>query len=214
MDKGPRFDIDATVTIAATTLEFVLRSAADFLCVTGASGSGKSTFLRLLCGHELNANGRVSVDGRAFLDGSARIPSWERAIGWCPQDYVLLPHKTVEENLRLGAREEACTSELIELLALRQLLKRAPRNLSGGEKQRVALGRALASKPSLLLLDEPFSAQDRPRRSELARDVAQWIRTYAIPTVLVTHDDDDRQSLADETWHLAHGRFDQTEGAQ
>ena len=125
----------------------------------------------------------------------------------------LFPHLTVRENLSYARAEPDRVNETASLLEVDHLLDRRPRRLSGGERQRVALGRALLASPRLLLLDEPFSALDRPLRAKLARLVRSWADDHGVPLVLVSHDEEDVDVLADEHWHLTEGSLQPTRGA-
>jgi molybdate transport system ATP-binding protein len=118
---------------------------------------------------------------------------------------LLFPHLSVRENLAYAGAEKSEVEATADLLQLRPLLERRPRRLSGGERQRVALGRALLVSPRLLLMDEPFSALDRPLRAQLTRTVRNLAEERAVPLVLVSHDEEDAGILAAERWHLANG---------
>jgi len=160
--------------------------------ICGPSGSGKTSFLNLLCGLRRPDEGRIVLGGQVLFDsaGGTDLPPHRRGIGVVFQDYRLFPHLTVRQNLNFG-RSAAFPPEgydrLVELLRLGPLLDRKPGRLSGGEKQRTALGRSVLALPRLLLLDEPFSALD-PR---LREESAGWLRSiageYGIPMILVSH---------------------------
>lgn len=203
--KGIRMDV--RVPLAAGPLEVALETRSTAVAVVGPSGAGKSTLLRVLAGVERRASGVVEVDGATWLDTARRVsvPAWRRQVGWVPQDALLFPHLSVEENLGYAGADRAAVVEVAELLQVRDLLDRRPRRLSGGERQRVALGRALLSTPAILLLDEPFSALDRPLRAQLSRMVQELCAERDIPVVLVSHDEEDAKILASERWHLADG---------
>ena len=127
-----------------------------------------------------------------------------------PQEVLLFPHLTVRDNLGYGGPSTTAVEQTAHLLQITGLLERRPRRLSGGERQRVALGRALLSEPRLLLLDEPFSALDRPLRAELALVVGEWCEKRGVPLVLVSHDEADADVLAEERWHLSDGELVRT----
>jgi molybdate transport system ATP-binding protein len=204
--------MDVHVPIGAQTLSVSLRTESETVAIVGPSGAGKSTLLRVLAGVERRAKGSVVVDGDTWLDTDtgAYVPPWRRAVGWVPQEASLFPHLTVRENLAYAGASPDRVADAAALLEVTDLIDRRPRRLSGGERQRVALGRALLSSPRLLLLDEPFSALDRPLRGKLSRTVREWAERNRVPLVLVSHDEEDTQVLADERWHLAGGTLTPT----
>src|SRR5690606_34860029 len=138
----------------------------------GPSGSGKTTVLRIIAGLERDAAGRVTFDGDPWQIDNALLPPHERRIGYVFQDGRLFPHRSVAANLRFsrrGRRGPIAFADVVEALGLASLLGRRPTSLSGGEQQRVAIGRALLSAPRLLLMDEPVSALDPASRREVLR---------------------------------------------
>jgi molybdate transport system ATP-binding protein len=183
------------------------------VAIFGPSGGGKSTLLRTLAGVERRGTGLVRVRGETWLDSDRQIflQPWERGVGWVPQDYLLFPHMRVRENLGYSGASEREVQEVAELLLVDGLLGRRPRRLSGGEQQRVALGRALLARPEVLLLDEPFSALDRPLRGRVAASLRDYIREREIPLVLVSHDELDAVALAQEHWLLSGGELKRVE---
>ncbi|MEQ9398473.1 MAG: ATP-binding cassette domain-containing protein [Longimicrobiales bacterium] len=200
---------DVRMPLASGFLEVSLASDQPAVALVGPSGAGKTTLLRILAGVERRATGVVDVAGVVWQDTrkGVWVPPWERRVGWVPQDSLLFPHLTVRQNLAYGGADDAAIAGTAELLRAAHLLDRRPRRLSGGERQRVALARALLSAPRLLLLDEPFSALDRPLRMELAATLREWTRSRAVPLVLVSHDEEDARTLADERWHLVDGHL-------
>lgn len=205
--------LDFQVHLGTNPLAVKLESASQTVAVFGPSGGGKSTILRVLAGVERRATGTVMVRGRAWQDTGKDLflPTWERSVGWVPQEYLLFPHLTVADNLTFSGQDPDDMEEVCELLLVDGLRDRRPRVLSGGEQQRVALGRALLSQPSLLLLDEPFSALDRPLRSHVAAGLRDYIRKRNILLVLVSHDEGDAAALAQEHWLLSEGRLTRVE---
>jgi molybdate transport system ATP-binding protein len=203
--KGIR--VDVTIPLPGRDLEMRLETRSDALAIVGPSGAGKSTLLRVLAGVERRARGTVEVNGRTWQDATrgVLVPAWERRVGWVPQDVLLFPHLSVRENLGYAGARASEIQEIAGLLQVDGLLDRRPRRLSGGERQRVALGRALLSDPALFLLDEPFSALDRPLRAQVSATVKEAARARGIPLVLVSHDEEDAGALAGERWHLADG---------
>jgi len=206
-DTNFRLGLDLEIPFTEGGLRVELNTASTRIAIVGPSGAGKSTILRILAGVERRAHGTVLVKEHYWQDSSNKIwvPSWDRRVGWVPQETLLFPHLTVRENLSYGGALPDWVSETAALLQIGDLLERRPRRLSGGERQRVALGRALLSKPRLLLLDEPFSALDRPLRAELSQLVSDWALDRSVPIVLVSHDEEDAKWLAEERWHVAGG---------
>jgi molybdate transport system ATP-binding protein len=199
--------VDVSIPLPQGPLRIVLETRSPAVAIEGPSGAGKSTLLRILAGVERRAEGFVEVDGVVWQDPEhgAVVPPWERHVGWAPQEVLLFPHLSVRENLAYAGAEKSEVEATADLLQLRPLLERRPRRLSGGERQRVALGRALLASPRLLLMDEPFSALDRPLRAQLTRTVRNLAEERAVPLVLVSHDEEDAGILAAERWHLANG---------
>jgi len=209
VNQPPELSLDLQVSLGSRFLAVKLETRSRAVAVFGPSGGGKSTLLRTLAGVERRARGRVEVRGEVWLDTVQKVflPPWERKIGWVPQDYLLFPHLTVRRNLAFAGAGPADTEEVAELLMVSHLLDRRPRGLSGGEQQRVALGRALLSRPGVLLLDEPFSALDRPLRNHVASRLREYVRTRDVVLVLVSHDEADAVALAQEHWLLTHERL-------
>lgn len=180
----------------------------EILALIGRSGAGKSSLLKALAGL-LPAEGSITVDGRQWLGPSATLPAHQRPVGFLFQSYALFPHRTALQNLLMAmpAPDAIGAQELLEAVHLEGLGDRKPAGLSGGQQQRVALARALARKPRLLLLDEPFSAVDRPTRRALAATIAELRTRLAMPVILVSHDIEDVAALADRIAVLEAGRI-------
>ena len=168
----------------------------EILVLAGPSGAGKTTILECLAGLQKPDCGTVTLDGEPLFSSARKInvPTYRRKIGYIFQDYALFAHMTVEENLLYGVRArgrggqgKSSLPEIIERLNITHLDGRYPAQLSGGEKQRVSLARALLSEPALLLLDEPLSALDKDLRVNLRRELKELHEAWQIPFVLVTH---------------------------
>jgi sulfate transport system ATP-binding protein len=183
----------------------------EFFVLLGPSGSGKSTLLRAIAGLSGVDHGRISLHGRDVTHVAAR----KRGVGLVFQNYALFRHMTVAENIEFAlrvrhmrgrARRER-RKELLRLVALEGMDERLPAQLSGGQQQRVAVARALAHKPEVLLLDEPFGALDAKIREELRRTIRGVQRELGITTVLVTHDQEEAFAMADRIGIMNLGRL-------
>jgi molybdate transport system ATP-binding protein len=180
----------------------------------GRSGSGKTTLANLIAGLARPETGRLSIGDRVMFDAAQGlfVPPEHRRIGYVFQEGRMFPHLSVLKNLQYGRRflPNGATApepdEIIELLALRPLLERRPRNLSGGEKQRVAIGRALLSAPQLLVMDEPLAALDGTHKSEILPFIERLRDEARIPIVYVSHALEEVIRLADTMVILDHGR--------
>jgi iron(III) transport system ATP-binding protein len=183
--------------------------------IVGPSGCGKTTLLRIIAGFEAPDSGRVELGGRVLSDGPNAVPAHHRGIGFVVQDGALFPHLSVEANVGFGLhrnepRRTERIAELIDMVELdAALLPRKPDELSGGQQQRVALARALARKPQLMLLDEPFSALDTGLRDTTRKAVARLLSDAGITTILVTHDQPEALSFADQVAVMREGRLPQ-----
>jgi iron(III) transport system ATP-binding protein len=172
--------------------------------IVGPSGSGKTTLLRILAGFEVPDAGSVTLGGQLLADASSAVPAHLRGIGYVPQDGALFPHLRIADNVGFGlernmAGRDERIAELMDMVALdRAMLQRYPHELSGGQQQRVALARALAQRPQLMLMDEPFSALDTGLRASTRKAVTQLLDKAGITTILVTHDQGEALSFADQ----------------
>ena len=181
------------------------------LALVGPSGSGKTTLLRSIAGLWTPATARVAVDGHAWLDTAARVnlPPHRRRVGLVFQNYALFPHMTAAQNVMAAMdRPDAAEADrILALVNLHGLGGRRPAQLSGGQQQRVAVARALARRPQALLLDEPFSAVDRATRERLYGEIIALRAHLQMPVVLVTHDVNEAQLLADRMVVIEAGRM-------
>src|SRR4029078_10737712 len=183
----------------------------EFYVLLGPSGSGKSTLLRAIAGLTGVEHGRISLHGNDVTHVSAR----QRGGGFVFQNYALFRHMSVGENIEFALRVRRMRAEdrrqrrkeSLRLVALEDMDDRLPSHVSGGQHQRVAVPRALAHKPEVLLLDEPFGALDAKIREELRRTIRQVQRELGITTVLVTHDQEEAFALADRIGVMNLGRL-------
>lgn len=176
----------------------------------GLSGSGKTTLINLVSGLLQPDQGYIRLNGRALVDTQKQInlPPNHRNVGYVFQEGRLFPHYSVKGNLCYGMKQKdsAEFARIVQLLGIEHLLKRYPITLSGGEKQRVAIGRALLSKPDMLLMDEPLSALDLPRKRELLDYLDKLTQDISIPILYVTHSLDELQRLAQQVVLLDQGK--------
>ena len=184
---------------------------AEFVCLLGPSGCGKTTLLRIIAGLLGADGGKISLDGRDLVN----IPARDRGFGIVFQSYSLFPHMTIAQNIGYGlkirntpaADMAARVNDLLEMVKLGGFGHRYPAQLSGGQQQRVAIARALAVNPSLLLLDEPLSALDARVRAGLRQELREVQQRLAIPTLMVTHDQEEAMSMADKIVCMQGGRI-------
>ena len=185
----------------------------ETVCLLGASGSGKSTMLRIIAGLEKPESGKVLWDGKDL----SNVPVHKRGFGLMFQDYALFPHRTVEENVSFGLRMSGFdkkvirekTHQALERVNMLQYAKRSVNDLSGGEKQRIALARTLAPDPNLLMLDEPLGALDRSLREQLLLELRGLIKISGVPTIYVTHDQEEAFSISNHLILIKDGKIEQ-----
>ena len=188
-------------------------SEGESLVLLGASGSGKTTILRIIAGLELPDNGYVILHGQDVTD----LPARERGVGVIFQSYALFPRMTVEKNIAYGLKirrtprkeRRETVDRLIQLVQLEQHRKKYPWQLSGGQQQRVAIARTLAYKPQVLLFDEPFGALDAQTRVHLRREIRALLRQVKVPSIFITHDQEEALELGDRIAVLNEGRLEQ-----
>jgi molybdate transport system ATP-binding protein len=200
------------------TLEVGFRSAAQRLVLYGPSGAGKTQTLRMIAGITPPDSGWVRVAGRTLFDAAAglNLSPQQRQVGYVFQDYALFPHLTVRQNiafaLRRGWRNPLRREPLpeadrwIEQFGLKEVAAQLPHQISGGQRQRTALARALVTQPTALLLDEPFAALDKALRHRLREELLELQTSLQLPLLLITHDEDDVDRLAQEVVQLDAGR--------
>nr|WP_017675078.1 ABC transporter ATP-binding protein [Pseudomonas chengduensis] len=185
----------------------------DIGCLLGPSGCGKTTTLRAIAGFEPVLEGEIELAGEVISRAGFTLAPEKRHIGMVFQDYALFPHLSVAENVAFGIRKqpnaERVTQELLELVKLGNLAKRYPHELSGGQQQRIALARALAPEPKLLLLDEPFSNLDGELRRRLSHEVREILKARGTSAILVTHDQEEAFAVSDHVGVFKDGRLEQ-----
>jgi molybdate transport system ATP-binding protein len=196
-------------------LDIEFDAGSGLTALVGPSGAGKTSVLNVIAGVTVLARGRVQLDDDILVDTDRGIyqPPYARRIGYVFQEPRLFPHLTVLRNLQYGAwfgrshGRAAIFDDIVSLLHLEALLHRRPSKLSGGEQQRVALGRALLSKPRLLLLDEPLVAIDAARKQQILPYLDRLRLELALPTIYVTHAWADVESRAERTIEMHEGRL-------
>ena len=185
----------------------------EMLTVLGPSGCGKTTVLRLIAGLDTPDAGTIDIGGRRVAGAGASVPPERRRVGMVFQDVALFPHLSVRDNIGYGLRgdpdREVRIRELLDLIDLPAAGDRMPYQLSGGMQQRVAVARALAPRPEVVLLDEPFSSLDAALRTQLRGDVREILRAAGAAAVFVTHDQDEALTLGDRMAVMVRGRVEQ-----
>ncbi|RCW77265.1 ABC transporter ATP-binding protein [Saliterribacillus persicus] len=190
---------------------FLTMEKGEIVSVLGASGSGKSTLLRIICGLEVPYSGVIKINNEVMSDESRFVLPEKRGIGMVFQDYALFPHMNVYDNIIFGLKKlprkerKERADEVLELINMVDFKKRYPYELSGGQQQRIALARALAPQPSLLLLDEPFSNLDADLQIKIREELREIIKKAGITSIFVTHDREDANAIADRILRMEHG---------
>ncbi len=190
-------------------------SPADYFVLMGPTGSGKSLLIKSICGLISAEQGRIIIDGTDIT----KIEPKNRQIGYVPQDSALFPHLNVQRNLAFaleiaGAAHSEINHEIekiVDTLNISHLLERSTVNLSGGERQKVALGRALLRKPKLLVLDEPVSALDEPARAEICRILRQVQQSFSLTTFHVCHSIAEARLVSDNMGIMSNGELIQVD---
>lgn len=173
--------------------------------IIGESGSGKSTLLRILAGLQDANHGVFKLDDQIIFDDKSSIDTHKRKIGLVFQDYTLFPHLTVYQNIAFGMRQKNKKDRIQSILKMVELeedTKKYPYECSGGMQQRIALARAIANQPKLLLLDEPFSNLDQELKIRLRSQFIDWAKQEAITLIWVTHDIEEANAIADQVIEL------------
>ncbi len=201
-----RFELDVRFTLGRETLALV-----------GPSGAGKTSVLRAVAGLLRPEGGRIVLGDLVLVDtrGHIRLPPEDRAVGMVFQDGALFPHLTVAKNVAYGLRprprgrreRDRRVTALLEQFGIASLARARPVEISGGERQRTALARAVGRSPQVLLLDEPLSALDSVTKAQVSRELSRWLGELRLPTILVSHDYSDVVGLADRVLVIDEGRF-------
>lgn len=213
MTTAPLLDVDVAARFGAFRLNANFTSGLGLTAIFGASGSGKTSLINVLAGLHRPERGRVALDGRTLFDSSTNInlPPHRRRLGYIFQDSRLFPHLSVRSNLTYGMRWVAKADRhqdfdhIVHLLNLGPLLTRRPGKLSGGEKQRVAIGRALLASPRLLLMDEPLASLDVSQKTEILPFIERLRDELALPIALVSHSVEEVVRLADTLVIMSEG---------
>jgi len=214
-DLAARVRVRQTGQGAAFELDVSVQVPPGICCILGPSGSGKSTLLAAISGLVRPDVGRVALGDEVWFDGAGGIdvPVDRRRVAYVFQSLALFPHLDAIHNVEYGMARSVPRAErheraeaLLARLGVAHLARRRPRTFSGGEAQRVALARALALQPRVILLDEPFSALDRPLRIQLASLVRDLVDELQVPLLHVTHSIGEARALADRVVHIERGR--------
>lgn len=192
--------------LAHFTIDVDFQIDNEIVILFGPSGSGKTTILNCIAGLTHPDQGIIAYQSTVFFHHTKKpLPVQKRNVGYLFQDYALFPHMTVWKNISYGMKNPDLTKQIIEVLHIKHLLDKYPREISGGEKQRVALTRALATEPCVLLLDEPFSALDYETRLQCHDELLRLHALWGIPIVMVTHDQEEARKLGDRIYYIKEG---------
>lgn len=200
------------LSLAEYTLEIDAEFTAPITGIFGPSGAGKTTLLEIVAGLRRPQVGRVVLNGRAVTDAATHlhVPPEHRRVGYVPQDLALFPHLSAGANLHYGLPPSGAAKlppgRVVEVLELGPLLTRPIHRLSGGEQQRIALGRAILAEPQVLLLDEPLSSLDDRLKERILACIQDVQREFQIPVIYVTHSQWELKKICDTVVHLARGK--------
>ncbi|WP_318507059.1 ABC transporter ATP-binding protein [Bacillus sp. T3] len=202
--QGLAFSFSRSQAPVINDLSFSVKKG-EIVGILGPSGSGKSTLLRLVAGLEMPKAGIIKIAGTPVVNEGLFVQPENRGVGMVFQDYALFPHMTVKDNILFGLssipRKERGNrlKEMLELVQMEEFAKRYPHELSGGQQQRIALARALAPKPKLLLMDEPFSNLDADLKESIRKDLGAILNKADMTCIMVTHDRRDVDAICDRS---------------
>jgi len=187
----------------------------EIIALLGASGSGKTTVLRAVAGFQTLYQGEIHLRNQRIACNKTHLPPEKRGLGMVFQDYALFPHLNVADNIGFGLwgwskkRKQQKIKSLLSLVKLEDLEKRFPHELSGGQQQRIALARALAPEPDLILMDEPFSNLDPKLRQQLAKEVRTILKQTHTAAIVVTHDINEAETISDRMGIMVAGHIEE-----
>ncbi|MCO4935735.1 ABC transporter ATP-binding protein [Escherichia coli] len=185
----------------------------ELVCLLGVSGCGKTTVLRTVAGLERLQQGEIFISQRCVAGAGIHLPPEKRRVGMVFQEYALFPHLTVTQNVAFGLRhlpyelQHARVTELLKMVELLSCAKRYPHELSGGQQQRIALARALAPAPDILLLDEPFSSLDKQTSEYLVKEVRDLLRSSGQTALFVTHNESEALEISNRICIMTEGNI-------
>lgn len=214
------FDFAIRKQLATFQLHVDLQSDCSRLAIVGASGSGKSLTLQIVAGLMRADEGHIRFKQHTWAEGKHHLSARCRRVGLMFQDYALFPHLTVVQNIAFGLQHNSFNPSRtptpvveywLDKMQLKHVANHYPQQLSGGQRQRTALARTLIVEPTLLLLDEPFSALDPHLRQQMRQEVDVLLAEHQIPLILITHDPADADALAHETWQMVNGQLHYTQ---
>ncbi|MBS5964324.1 ABC transporter [Finegoldia magna] len=185
--------------------EFIVEN--QILCIMGESGSGKTSILNSIAGLLTPDKGEIILDDNILFSDKINLKPQERNIGYVFQDYALFPNMSVKNNIFFMNPDKNYTNSLIEKLGIEYLLGNFPNTLSGGEKQKVSIVRALANKPRLLLMDEPFSSIDEKFKNKFYEELIEIKKSLDIPIIMVTHNRHEAEILSDRLIFIDKGKI-------
>lgn len=198
-------DIEKKLNHFVLNAEFIVEN--QILCIMGESGSGKTSILNSIAGLLTPDKGEIILDDNILFSDKINLKPQERNIGYVFQDYALFPNLSVKDNIFFMNPDKNYTNSLIEKLGIEYLLGNFPNTLSGGEKQKVSIVRALANKPRLLLMDEPFSSIDEKFKNKFYEELIEIKKSLDIPIIMVTHNRHEAEILSDRLIFIDKGRI-------